>query len=473
MNPVVKTGITTLSLLAAAAASVVVLTTTHGGGHQITVTMADAGPLVAGSDVRTDGVQVGQVTSIKLVDGRAVMTLSVDSSVVPLHDNATVTVRPINVLGEDYVDLNRGTDARPFTSSMTIPLARTSIAGTLQDVLGTFQAPTAASLGAVVANLGEGLNGNGASTAKALGDLSTSMQVAKQLGDLLSQQNQALSQLIRNADPVGSAIATNNGKTLDSLLASTTDALDAVTAQQGALASTIDQLPATLASAQRTLAQLGGVAAQATPTLQALRPLTGNLAQIVDELGGFAHSANPALSSLPGVLQQANTLLDQAGPVVAALSKSGPQVARIGANVKPISDQLLEKNISGLMGFVRGWALSTNGYDGLSHYFRGVVYVTPTTLKSLLRSLVPAALNLGSKSSGLSGAKGGSGLGGLTSTLHGLTGTLSGLTGTLGNTLNGLLGGRATSKAPTNSAGPLGLTSSQELGMLGQLLGGN
>ena len=35
------------------------------------------------------------------------------------------------------------------------------------------------------------------------------------------------------------------------------------------------------------------------------------------------------------------------------------------------------------MDFVRKWALSTNGKDSLSHYFRGVVYLTPTALNSI------------------------------------------------------------------------------------------
>lgn len=483
-RPILRSGVVAATALAVVAGGVA-LTSHHAGNRTVRVTMADAGPLEAGDEVRTAGVLVGQVKSVALDQGRAQVTLSVDPDVLPLHDDATVTMRPINILGEDYIDLDRGSDSHPFTSSTTIPQDRTKVAGTLQDLLSTFQAPTAAALANVVTTAGEGLDGNGGNLAKTIEQLSSSMQLAQQLGTLLSQQNGTLAAVVENADPIAAAIADDNGKTLDSLLGSTTQVLDAVSSQQQALRSTIDQLPATLLSARRTLNSFAGVAQQATPTLRSLRPLTGNLSQVVDELEGFTQSANPALTSLPGVLDQANLLLDQAAPVVASLNQTGPHLARVARGLRPVSDQLLEKHIDGLMGFVRKWALSTNGYDGLAHYFRGVVYVTPTALKSLLTSLFPSGINLPGTSTSAVGTKGGTGLaGGLGSTVtgvtNGVTGTVKGVTGGVGGLLGSLLGGtkRTTAQRPaagtaaSSRTGAFGLTEKQEKSMLTQLLGG-
>lgn len=465
----------------------------HGGGKNdnlVTTTMADVGPLEVGGEVRSAGVQVGTVKSISLVNNQARVTLAVDSGVLPLHVDATITLRPINILGEDYIDLNAGTDSKPFATSNDIPMSRTRVAGTIQDLLSTFQAPTAAALGTVVTAAGEGLDGNGANTAKTLETLTGSMDLAQKLGGLLSAQNESLSQLVGAADPIAAALATKGGSSLDSLIGSTTSVLNAVTTQQEALKATLDQLPATLASAQSTLAQFGGVADQAAPAVAAIRPLTDNLSSVVTELDGFTKSANPALSSLPPLLSEASSLLDQAAPVVAALRQSAPGLVRTTASLRPISDQLLEKNIDGLMAFVRKWALSTNGYDGLSHYFRGVVYVSPSVLNQLLTSLLPSGISLGGATIPLSG---------VTAPLSGLT---SSLTGTLGSTLSGLVSGTPLGSLTTGLSSPggllgallnpsasssgtkakaapqssgadvLGLTSTQEQSMLSQLFGG-
>lgn len=472
MSPTIrKRVVATGGAMAIALAGVVAFS---GGGAEnlVTVQLADAGPLEVGDEVRAAGVEVGTVKSVSLVGGSAKVVLSVASGVLPLHDDASVTLRPINILGEDYIDLNPGTASRPFSASASIPAARTRVAGTVQDLISTFQAPTAAGLASVVTTAGEGLNGNGGNVSKVLEQLTGTMQLAQKLGDLLSQQNGSLSQLVTSADPVAAAIATKDGARLDSLVGSTTDILNAIASQQDALKATLDQLPQTLVSGRRTLEQFAGVADQATPALASLRPLTGNLSSVVDELQGFTNAANPALASLPAVLNEASALLDQAAPVVAALRQSGPGLARAAANLNPVSDQLLERHIGGLMGFVKKWALSTNGSDGLSHYFRGVVYVTPTELNSLLTSLFPSGLNLGTAS----GAKPSTASGGVSGLTSGLTnllgGTLSGLSGTtsqLGGLVNGLLGGKSTQNSPSAT----GLSSTQEHSLLSQLLGGN
>lgn len=386
-------GLAAGSLVLATAVGGVLLV--DGGGDDedvITTVVADAGALEEGNEVRAAGVRVGKITEIELRGSQARMELEVDPALLPLHRDATLTVRPVNLLGESYIDLDRGSDNQPFMSQNTVPTDQVSTAVTLQDLLDTFEAPTAASLASVVSALGEGLDGNGARTSRALARLSGAMGQAERLGSLLSGQNAVLADLVSGLDPVASALASEEGRRLDGLLDSTTAALSAVTQQQDALAATIRELPATLASAQQALTQLGGVARETTPALRSLRPLTGNLRQVVAEVRDFADSADPALASLEPVLLEADRLLDEAAPVVAALRTAGPDLARAARSLRPLGRELLDENLFGVMEFVRKWSLSTNGRDGLSHYFRGVVYLTPSSLESIANSLVPDEL---------------------------------------------------------------------------------
>lgn len=435
------------------------------GRTTLRVTMPDAGQLEAGASVRGAGALIGTIKSIKLVDSHALLTLDLEKGVLPLHQDATLTVRPSNLLGEDYLDLNPGSDSAPFMSTDYLPASRTSVATTIQDVLDTLGAPRGAALAAVLTTLGEGIDGNGGNTRKALAALVPALKNTDSLAKVLSSQNALLSQLVDTTDPVASALADDGGKTLDRLVSSTEQLLSGVRDQQAALAATLEQLPATLSSAQQTLAKFGGTAAAARVTLHGLRPLTGNLGQVVNELETFANSADPALASLKPVLAEADKLLQEAAPVVAQLRKSGPDLTTAAKSLNPISREVLDKNLQGVMDFVRKWALSTNGSDSLSHYFRGVVYLTPTALKSIANSLVPPALT-GSTSAG--------GTGGLTGLTGGLSGGLQNLGGLLNGTLSGLLGGTSKKAIASNdsASGALGLTSAQEQSLVQQLLGG-
>ncbi|HEY0398100.1 MAG TPA: MCE family protein, partial [Acidimicrobiia bacterium] len=78
-----------------------------GGGHGVTVkaVFADAGAILPGNDVKVDGVQAGLVKKVRLVGGKAELTLAVGGAFTPLHTDASAAIRPVSLLGERFVDL--------------------------------------------------------------------------------------------------------------------------------------------------------------------------------------------------------------------------------------------------------------------------------------------------------------------------------------------------------------------------------
>jgi len=82
------------------------------GGYELVGSFDAAGQgLLAGSDVKVRGVNIGQVKSIELVDGAAQVTFQIkDSETVP--DGATATIRPKTLFGEKFVDIDP-TTAKP------------------------------------------------------------------------------------------------------------------------------------------------------------------------------------------------------------------------------------------------------------------------------------------------------------------------------------------------------------------------
>jgi len=434
----------------------------------------DASPLDVGSEVRASGVKVGSVASIDLDGDVAKVGLDLDDAVLPVHKDATLTIRPINLLGENFVELDAGSDSAPVLEG-EVPVSQTSKDVTLQALLDTFDDPTSAGLATLVAELGKGVEGRGGELAQAIEQLGPVMQQIDALGDVLRSQNDTLSNLVANADPIAQAVSGPEGRRLDRMIEQATDTLHSLSVQKQAIRDTIAELPATLKEARTTLTALDTVADSTTPTLRRARPITRDLEDIAGEISDFTVEATPAFNSFDGVFAEADQLLAQAAPAVRALRQSGSGLVRVTKGVRPAADEVLRDHLGDLMAFVRKWSLSTNGRDAISHYFRGVFHMTPETMNSLIGSdVIPPVLEPGP----------GDGNSDPTEILPDLPNLdLDNVVPDVDHLLDGVLGNlglggqKTTQRRATpedeSAAGATGLTSDQEQALLSQLLGGS
>lgn len=422
---------------------------TSVGQSELVGYFKDASPLEVGNEVRTSGVQVGKVKAIKLEKGVARVTLDLDEDVLPVHEDAKLLIQPINALGENYVSIEPGKESSPYLRNNTVPLKQTDSAVNLQDVLDTLDDPTSTALAALVSTLGEGtMNGGGQKMADALKALAPLMENLDQVGAILQSQNKVLTDLVAKADPVAASLTGENGKQLDRLISQARETLDALADEQTALEATIAELPATLKEAQRTLTSLETVSATVTPTLKKARPVTRDLAEIADEINRFSPYADPAFNSFGPLFAELDALLKRIKPITEDLRASGDNLRTTASELRPVGDELLDEHLGDLMSFVTKWALSTNSRDGLSHYFRGLVHVTPEALNSLVGAeVLPNVGTVGGDDAAKGTDKAEKGL--------------SDLTGPL-------LGG-----ATDDPDSATGLTSSQEQNLLDQLIGGH
>lgn len=449
------------SAVALVAAAVVAVTTIGasspdaGAAEQVRILarFTDASPLLDGNDVRLKGVKVGEIAGMRVVDGVAQVVMDVDRTVLPLHTDSRATIRPVTLLGERFVDLDRGTPEAPvMDAAEEIPVERTGQATDLDQVLDVVDDPTGEALGAFVGVLGDGLNGNGQNVDDALKALEPAMTRTDDLAAILSEQNDTLNSLVDSLEPVASSLATDDGKALDRLVGSAHGLLGTAATNQDDLRATLQELPGTLGSARTTLGELAGTAREAGPTLAALRPTTDNLQQVSRELIAFADSADPALASLDPVLDEAQSLFDELRPVATSLREQGPDTVDTVTGAEPLVRDLTE-NRGNVMEFLKRWALTTNAKDGLTHYFRAFTDVTPMTVTS-----------------NIPGEGGNAGVGGTPPPLTTDPGGEPVEPPQLGNP-----GGLLTPPAPEGQGdgGVTGLTPDQEGGALGFLIGGD
>jgi phospholipid/cholesterol/gamma-HCH transport system substrate-binding protein len=356
----------------------------NSGETDVIALFSDASPLVVGNDVKVDGVVVGKIQSMPVRDHVAQVTLRLEKIALPMHKDARATVKPVSLLGERYVDLDRGTAGAPLLNAGdVIPVQQTGQAVDLDQVLDTVDQPTGKALAAFVTLLGHGLQNNGANVDNMINVLESSMRDTGELARVLSQQNKLLMSVADHFEPVASAMATNEGQAMDHLVAATDSVLTTTAGNQRDLDAALAELPGTLDEARQTLGELAGTATATTPVLREIRPTTDNLVALGDEMRAFSEVADPALASTRPVLDRADHLLEEARPVAEELRRAGPDLRGTVHSAQPIVKDL-RGNIGNVLNFIRGWAMSTNGWDGLSHYFRGMAIIDSDEVTGLL-----------------------------------------------------------------------------------------
>ncbi|KRA29992.1 MULTISPECIES: MlaD family protein [unclassified Nocardioides] len=430
---------------------------------------ANASPLIEGNDVKVSGVTVGKVESIEVKDGKALVGMSLDEEALPLHDDAKAIIRPLSLLGERFVEIDRGTpDGDVLKSGAAIPVENTSSSVDIDQVLNALDEPTGQALAALLTTVGNGMTDRGAKVDGAIKALKPALEDTDALVKVLNGQRDVLAEMVSELEPVVSSVAADNGKKLDRLLDATDRLLKSTAAKQTELDATLVALPGTLSAGRKALRALRGAASATTPTLANLRPTTDVLTELSKELSAFAKAGAPALRDLDPVLRRARTLLKAAAPVAESMRRSSGNVVATARGLQPIGTELIG-NLRNVLDFAKFWALTTNNKDGLSNYFRSLAIVNTDPVTGLLpkpAATAKAKTDRAPKADVLGGLLG-----------DGLLGDLSGigdLTDGLVSGLSGLLSGGKSGRA-AGAADPVnvtGLSARQEQDMVTYLVGG-
>ncbi len=221
-----------------------------------------------GSPVRIAGVNVGKVTKVgHFEEGKqaALVTMRIDKKGLPIHDDATMKIRPrIFLEGNFFIDVSPGSPQAPVVhDGDRIPINQTSDPVQLDQVLDALQAPTRADLQALLRELSRGLRGKGATGYNAsIPYWKPAYRDSAIVADALQgSQPHDLSRFVDKAGQTAAAIDRNREQ-LKSLV---TD----FDTTAGAFAASNEQLSAAVAELPRTLHA-------GMPALDALnRPLPG------------------------------------------------------------------------------------------------------------------------------------------------------------------------------------------------------
>jgi phospholipid/cholesterol/gamma-HCH transport system substrate-binding protein len=244
--------------------------------------LTDASSLVAKDDVKIAGVTVGQVHGVKVFQGKAIVSFSLDSN-IHIRSNTAAGLRWQNLIGAKFLYLYPSTDGDILKpgAKLTREVAGADVGNFLIDVGGFLKALNPNDVNAFTGAIVSSLQDNQAQVSSLIDNTAT---VAQTLG----QENSNIGQIVTNLNGVLSALSAR-----DNDLATVIDRLSSVASDLASRNDVIDNLIANFTSVNADLTQL--VDANQTNVNQ----IVANLQTVTDVLKAHTSDLNRDLRTAP------------------------------------------------------------------------------------------------------------------------------------------------------------------------------
>lgn len=375
--------------LAAAVVAVLVIALSGGDdGYTVKAAFKDSAGLRKNSSVKVGGVVGGKVTDLELgPNDEAIATMRLDKGVT-IGDGARANVRPVNLLGEKYVELLPGDfKQQPWPSGQTIPEKDTAAPVELDQVLNVLRPNARAALRILINEAGVGLAGRGSDFNDLLDRLPPSLDETRKVVAAFASDTRRLENLVTQGDRVLSSV-TGKRDDLNQLVDQAGSALQETADRRAQLGRTIQEAGPTARQLSRTLATLNTTANDLVPASRDLRATTGPLLETLTRVPAFVKDAQPLLRTATDVSPDLRRLGVQGAPTVRRLKPTAQRLSTFVNRAAPVvktADQ--GGGLDGLLGLMNGWVSTIRNSDGLGHIFRLRVQVDDTVTGHILDQL--------------------------------------------------------------------------------------
>jgi virulence factor Mce-like protein len=268
------------------------------GGYHVNAVFKSGSDLVPGDDVTINGLQVGQVESLSPMANDTRVSMLLHSNAAPLFEDARAVIRQKNLLGETYVEINRGSSQQALPDGGTIPEDHTLTPVEVDQVLQALDPQVRDELDILINSLGEATAGRGADMNATAGDISS-----------LAVDLQAIAQTLAS-----------NSQDLDSLISDLRKVMDTLAAwheEFRAMIADWDSVMAALAAREQNLQR----------TIVEQDRVTAILDQALS--GGAAPGLHSALAQAPTAIDRTDHYLADATTVFKVVQDDSPGVARL------------------------------------------------------------------------------------------------------------------------------------------------
>lgn len=347
-------------------------------GYTATATFEDPLTLRETAPVRIAGVNVGKVTSVESDGEAAKVTFTVDEDGLPLHEDATVTIRPRLFLeGNYFLDLRPGSpSAEDLADEGDIPSTQTAVAVKLDEVLTTLQAPDRRNLQKLLIGYGGALD----DTPTPAEDVGQDPDVQGKSGaEAINESFRYGGRAGKGSSQVSRALLGTEAGDLRGLILSTSRVFEELSSRESELSDLITNFSVATGAFADESEALESTLAQLAPTVEQAQTQLVEINSTFPPLRAFARELTPGVRELPATIEagtpwliQADRLLqpDELGGIAKDLAIATPTLSRGTANLGGLFDELglLSRCASNVLAPAGDLAINSQFSTGSTNY---------------------------------------------------------------------------------------------------------
>lgn len=377
-------GLLAVAVLAAA------YTVLSGGdeGYTLKAELPNAGGVKENSSVKIAGVPGGKVTDLEITPrDTVVLTMTLDDNAAPVGSDASVEIRPTDLLGERYVALDAGNVEKPEQSGFQISKGRSKLPVELDDVLNTFEGTTRERIKIIVNEFAIGLGNRGKDLAKLLDAMPSSLRDARELVAEITEENASLKNLLARGDSLTAAVEPEKDK-LAGLITQADTSLGALADRREKIGRALDAAPGGLQALNTTLGQLRRASTDLRPASVDIQNAAAPLKQTLDAVPGFEDAARDSLKVADEAAPSLTKLGKKTTGPLKALTPTLANLRTFSSDLKPTLDVFDARAFDDVMWFAQNLGgRGLKARDALGYTLGANAHVNIETLKTAVNAL--------------------------------------------------------------------------------------
>ncbi|HEX2084838.1 MAG TPA: MlaD family protein [Solirubrobacteraceae bacterium] len=249
-----------------------------------------------GQTVTIAGVNVGEISKVELVEGRAVVEMKLEPKYGErVRKDATLLLRPKTGLEDMVIEMTPGSRAAAKApEGWTIPVKNTLPNVQLDEILASLDRDTRDYLRLLVAGAGQGLKGAGDDLAATFKRFEPGAEYARRMTEKLIERRGNIRRSIHNLRLLVEAVGEKDDQ-LAQLIDSSNTVFRSFVAQDANIRDALQQLPPTLRVTNRGLAKTERLANVLGPALEDLRPTARALGPTLRRIRPFLLTSTPII----------------------------------------------------------------------------------------------------------------------------------------------------------------------------------
>jgi phospholipid/cholesterol/gamma-HCH transport system substrate-binding protein len=283
-----------------------------------------------GQTVRVSGVRVGDISGVKLKDGRAVVTMDLDPQYKDLvHTDASALLRPKTGLKDMFIELDPGTARAPLAKrGWTLPVGNTLPDVNPDEILASLDTDTRDYLTLLVDGAGQGLKGRGDDLREVFRRFEPTHRDLARVNALVAERHRNLSRLVHSLADLNDELA-GKSDDLAALVSSSSAVFRSFASEQANVTRAVGDLPAALSQTTDTLARVERFAQVLRPAAVHLQPTVRALDRANRAVAPFASEATPIVrDEVRPFVRDARPVVRSARTPVSELSQATPDLER-------------------------------------------------------------------------------------------------------------------------------------------------